>query len=584
MHNVLHNETAFGRETRSVEFCVVGGGMAGLNAAIAAARNGVKTILVQDRSVLGGNASSEIRMWICGAHGNDNKEAGILEEIMLRNLYYNADMVYTVWDDVLHGICREEPNLEVLFNCAVNEVHTHDRKITAIGAWHCTRQCWIDIQADLYADCSGDSVLRICGAETRWGREARQEFDESHAPEVADDKTMGNSILIQLRAVEGHTHPFIAPPWARKFKEEDLPNRGPLTPEGDNFWWLELGGMMNTIDDADTIRDENLAIAYGVWEMMKNHPDGRGDGWALEWIGSLPGKRENVRYVGDHILTQNDIEAEGRFEDRVCHGGWSMDDHHPEAINYKGKPTIFHPAPSPYGIPYRCLYVRDMDNLFCAGRNISATHMAMSSTRVMATTSTMGQAVGTAAAIATQQGLTPRGVYTEALTQLQDTLRDQDQYIPWTERPLIAAQRQGVLTVSCGAVTELSNGIERDIDGVDNGWWGSPGDTLTWRFPESEFFSHIRIISDSDFNDRKKMPCSYPSQGNRQTMPASLIKEAKLEGKSPDGQWQMLHEVHNNFRRLLMLPLDQPVQEVRLTLDAAWGGGQAHIFSFDLLA
>ena len=150
---------------------------------------------------------------------------------------------------------------------------------------------------------------------------------------------------------------------------------------------------MNTIDDADKIRDENMAIAYGVWDLMKNDPDGICDNWTLEWVGSLPGKRENIRYVGDHILTQTDLEQEGRFDDRVCHGGWEMDDHHPDAIDYRGFPTIFHEAPDCYGIPYRSLYSKDIDNLFCAGRNISATHMAMSSTRGMGTTAVMGQAV-----------------------------------------------------------------------------------------------------------------------------------------------------------------------------------------------
>jgi hypothetical protein len=219
-------------------------------------------------------------------------------------------------------------------------------------------------------------VLRISGAAYRWGREARDEFNEAHAPEVADRKTMGNSLLLQLREADDHV-PFVPPTWAYSYTEDDFPNRD-LKSHGNNFWWLEIGGVQDTIQDAAEIRDELLKIGYGVWDLIKNHPDGRGHRWDLEWIGQLPGKRENVRYEGDHILTQNDIEAEGRFDDLVAYGGWPMDDHHPDAIKYPGEPTIFHPAPSPYGIPYRSLYSRNTENLFFAGRNISATHMALS--------------------------------------------------------------------------------------------------------------------------------------------------------------------------------------------------------------
>ena len=183
-------------------------------------------------------------------------------------------------------------------------------------------------------------------------------------------------------------------------QKQDLARRIDHPGRGENFWWLEIGGLGDTIKDSEAQRDELLKMAYGVWDFIKNHPDGRGRRWELEWIGMLPGKRENVRYVGDHILTQNDILAEGRFDDMVAYGGWPMDDHPSEAFHYKGEPTVFHRAPSPYGIPYRCLYSRNIANLFFAGRNISASHMAISSTRVMGTCAIMGQAVGTAAALA----------------------------------------------------------------------------------------------------------------------------------------------------------------------------------------
>lgn len=581
MYSTQLIQRTFKTEEKKTQFCVVGGGMAGLCAALAAARNGIRTTLIQDRAVLGGNASSEVRMWICGAHGA--KETGLLEEIMLRNYYYNAELKYTIWDDVLYGICREEPLLEVIFSCSVLDVESSEDRITKVKAWHLTRQTWIEVEADFFADCSGDSILRICGAEHRWGRESKYEFNESHAPEEADDKTMGNSVLIQLREVDEH-RPFTPPPWAKKFKEEELEHRG-MHPKHTNFWWLEIGGLMDTIGDADKIRDENMAIAYGAWDFIKNHPDGRGHKWELEWIGSLPGKRENVRYVGDHILTQNDVEAEGRFEDIVAHGGWSMDDHHPDAINHRGAPTIFHPAPSPYGIPYRSLYSKDFKNLFFAGRNISATHMAMSSTRVMATTSVMGQAIGTAAAIAVQKGLDNRGVYQKELQTLQNTLMDQDQYIPWKTRQTRAVELGGQLSSSTGDCSALLNGIERDQgDDTQTGWWGGRDDQLTWTFDNAQDLESIRIVLDSDLPDMKRMPCSFPKDGNQVKMPKMLLRNAQIEIlKDGESSWETFCELQDNFKRLIQIPLKSKVKGVRLTVGEPWEEEKAHIHSFDLI-
>jgi len=252
------------------DVCVVGGGMAGLCAALAAARHGARVCLLQNRPVLGGNASSEVRMWICGAHGRDNRETGILEEIMLENLYRNPQRNYPVWDHVLYGKAMEQDGLQTLLNCAVCEVEGDAERISAVRAWHLTRQRWMHVRARSFIDCSGDSILRLCGAPYRWGREARDEFDEAHAPERTDRKTMGDSILIQLRAVDPEQHvPFIAPAWANRYREEDLPHRS-LKPEGNNFWWLEIGGESDTIADADANRDELLRIAYGVWASIKN--------------------------------------------------------------------------------------------------------------------------------------------------------------------------------------------------------------------------------------------------------------------------------------------------------------------------
>jgi hypothetical protein len=574
--------TSFKTKNLSADFCVVGGGMAGVCTAISAARNGIKTILVQDRPVLGGNASSEIRMWICGADKPDNREAGILEELQLENLYRNPKLLFTIWDHVLYGKCIEQENLTVVLNCTVHDVTVDEqgKNIRFVKGWHLTEQCYYQVDAKMFADCSGDSVLRASGAEFRRGRETRDEFNESHAPEQADDKTMGNSILIQLRETDHHV-PFIPPEWANKYTVEDLPNR-PLKPH-DNFWWLEIGGVNDTITDADMIRDELLKMAYGVWALIKNHPDGRGHNWELDWIGSLPGKRENIRYVGDHVLNQNDVEMEGRFDDIVAYGGWPMDDHHPEAIKHPGKPTIFHRAPSPFGIPFRCLYSKNIDNLLFAGRNISATHMAMSATRVMSTCSIMGQAIGTAAAIALKSSLSPRGIYEKKIGELQALLIEQDCYIPWHKRKMSALTKDASLTVSSGSPDNLLNGIERGLSGDDNGWWGIENDTitLTWKKPVKA--KRIRIVFDSDFSGFKRMRCNYPKDYPPVTMPSMLAKDFEIEVCVSD-TWQVVHQIKNNRRRLVMLDLNEEnINACRIRLKSAWGQSKMHVYSFEVV-
>ncbi|HET6457159.1 MAG TPA: FAD-dependent oxidoreductase, partial [Armatimonadota bacterium] len=387
------------RISHRFDFCIVGGGMAGVCAAISAARGGVKIALVQDRPVLGGNSSSEIRVHVCGAdrHGKipNVRETGILEELRLENLRRNPQRSFSMWDTVLYEKVMAEPNLRLFLNCSCLDAKMDGKRIESITCWQLTTQTYHTIEADLFADCSGDAILApLTGAEFRVGREARSEYGESIEPEVADKKTMGMTCLFQARDM-GTPQPFEPPSWAYDYPTEaDLPHRHHGWLEM-GYWWVELGGENDSIHDTEKLRDELVKIVFGIWDHLKNHGDHGAENWALDWVQFLPGKRESRRYVGDHVLTQNDIESEGRFPDIVAYGGWTMDDHHPAGFLYKGPPTIFHPAPSPYGISYRCLYSKNVENLMFAGRCASMSHAAMSSTRVMGTASSMGQAVGT---------------------------------------------------------------------------------------------------------------------------------------------------------------------------------------------
>jgi hypothetical protein len=557
-------------------------------AAIAAARHGAKVALIQDRPVLGGNASSEIRMHVCGAHGADNRETGIIEEIELENRYRNPLQNYSIWDSVLYEKVRLEPNITLLLNCSCNSLEMDGSRIKSVRGWQLTTYTWHTVEAPLFADCSGDSVLApLSGAEFRVGREARAEFDEDIEPEQGDERTMGMSCLIQARET-GRPQPFVPPAWANEYLScGDLPNRNHLIRET-NFWWIELGGKQDSIHDTEAVRDELLRVAFGVWDHVKNHC-GRQDAsnWALEWVGFLPGKRESRRYVGDYVMTQNDVRAGGQFKDLVAYGGWTMDDHHPGGMKWPGEPTIFHPAPSPFGIPYRSLYARDVENLFCAGRNISVTHAALSATRVMATCATVGQAVGTAAAIAVRDGLTPRGVYRKRIEELWQMLMTDDCYLPWHARQVPALMKEAALTASEGDPEPLRNGLDRPVGADDNGWTGGIGSWVQVAFDSPRHVRRLRFVFDSDLNrPEKSTPHCYPLRaepvGVPETMTRAFRVEALDEALIEGGRWRVIAREENNYQRLVRLEVDVQTSALRFVPEGTWGAERVHVFAWDV--
>lgn len=570
--------------THKVDFCVVGGGLAGLCAAVACARKGVKTLLMHDRPVLGGNASSEIRMWVCGAHGDNMRETGIIEEIRLENLYRNNYPNYSIWDSILYEKAAFQENLILLLNCSCNNAEMNGNRINSVKGWQLTTETWHEVEANYFADCSGDSILApLSGAKFRYGREASKEFDESISPTEADDLTMGMSCLIQARETT-EVQKFIPPSWANTYlSDDDLPNRGHILEKHSNFWWLEIGGEADSIHDTENNRDELLKIAFGVWDHIKNHGDHKADNWALDWVGFLPGKRESRRYVGDHILTQNDVRAEGRFEDLVAYGGWPMDDHHPKGIHYPGKPTIFHEAPSPYGIPFRCLYSKNIENLLFAGRNISATHSALSSTRVMATCAILGQAIGTAAAIGAANNLSPRKVYEEKIRELKQTLMNDDCYLPWNKRLTSELTQQADINVTSGDPEILRNGLDRPIEDNLNAWQGQIGDCIEFNFKSPQKISEIQFIFDSNLNKQiLNMPCSYPLQKEYFTVPATMVSDFSIEISDGTGNWKPLKQITGNYQRLVRVETKVETSSLRVVLNKSWGNETVNIFAIDI--
>ena len=259
------------------DFCVVGAGLAGMCAAIAAARHGAKVAVMHDRPIPGGNAASEVRMWVCGARGENVRETGIVEELLLENLYRNPGAFASLWDSVLYGAMEYEKNVTLILNCACQNARLNpDGTIAEVIGYQGTTQTFVTIKADYFADCSGDSVLApLAKAQYRHGREARCEFDESIEPETADRCTMGSSCLFQSRQSRRKSR-FIPPVWAKKYRSmDDFPGLRSTAVEGlANFWWIETGGLGDTIKDSEKNRHELLEIAMGVWDYIKNYaPD-----------------------------------------------------------------------------------------------------------------------------------------------------------------------------------------------------------------------------------------------------------------------------------------------------------------------
>jgi hypothetical protein len=422
------------RASVATDVTVIGGGLSGVCAAIAAARLGRRVALVQNRPVLGGNSSSEIRVWVCSAtaHGTQRyaRETGIMGELFLENQFVNQEGNPYLWDLVVLEAVRREPNIELYLNTDVHHLAmADDGTIASVTGWQMGSERELTFTSPVFLDCTGDGLIGyLAGAEHRVGREARAQHGESLAPEVGDVNVLGSTILFYTKDA-GRPVPFVAPSFAIDVARTSIPERR-IIRSGDNgcaYWWIEWGGELDTIHDNERIRNELWGVIYGIWDYIKNSgkfPDA--DTMTLEWVGSMPGKRESRRLIGDHVLTQHDILDQVRFEDTVAFGGWSIDIHPPQGV-YAYQTASSHTfADGVYEIPYRSLYSRNVDNLLFAGRNLSATHVAFASARVMATCATLGEAAGTAAAMCAARGVTPRQLYERHRRDLVQTLLRQD--------------------------------------------------------------------------------------------------------------------------------------------------------------
>ncbi|WP_119079792.1 FAD-dependent oxidoreductase [Chitinophaga alhagiae] len=423
-----------------VDLVITGGGLSGVCAAITAARQGLRVALVQDRSVLGGNASSEVRLWILGATshmGNNNRwarEGGLVDEILVENTYRNPEGNPVIFDMILLDKVTQEPNITLLLNTTVYEAEKkNDEEISALRAYCSQNQTAYLLKAPLFIDASGDGVVGfLSGAAFRMGAEKREEFGELFAPSEAYGELLGHSLYFYSKDT-GRPVKFTPPAFAlqditkvpryRSFNAREY---------GCKLWWIEYGGRLDTVHDTEIIKWELWKVVYGVWHHIKNSGQfPEAENLTLEWVGMIPGKRESRRFEGDYMMRQQDVVEQRTHEDAVAFGGWSIDLHPADGV-FSEKPGCnqWH-SKGVYQIPYRSLYSRNIRNLLLGGRTISASHVAYGSTRVMATSAHVTQAAAMAAVLCTEKGILPADIIANGHTkELQQRLLQTGQYIP----------------------------------------------------------------------------------------------------------------------------------------------------------
>ena len=443
-------------EAGEYDLVVVGGGMAGCCAAVSAARLGCTVALIQDRPVLGGNNSSETRVGLSGLiHQHPYRRLGDLVDeigpighwnlhdakfnpetprskeivdVMKKHpekMQHNAGPASNYEDDQKLRVVQAEKKLRLFLMTRVIKVEKDGTRIAAVVGRDIVTGRDTRFRGRLFADCTGDgSVGFLAGADFRCGRESRTETGESLAPEIADSLMMGVSVQWYSES-ENEASSFPECPWALPFTEA---TSQALT-RGD--WDWEAGMNLDSVRDIEQIRDHALRATYGNWAFLKNHSTNK-VAYAnrrMAWVAYIGGKRESRRLLGDVVLCQQDIEEQRAYPDACVTTTWPLDLHYPHPENSKQFPgqefrsIAKSKKIKPYAIPYRCLYSRNVENLMMAGRDISVTHVALGTVRVMRTCGMMGEVVGMAASLCTRHTTTPRGVFQDHLGDLQELMR-----------------------------------------------------------------------------------------------------------------------------------------------------------------
>lgn len=419
----MNDDASSPEELLEFDLVVVGGGIAGCASAIAAAEQGLKVALIHDRPVLGGNASSEIRVHTLGIYGHFERILKMLDT----EHYPNGSPEAVKDEEKRHKNVEKYPNIHLYTNWRAYDANTNGNRIESVDARHTSEGRRIRFKAPRFVDSTGDGWIGFwAGADFMYGRESVDTYGEEYkewgelwSPEEADDFVMGSSVL--WRTVEGESETtFPEIPWAEEVAQ------GHVATEG--TWKWELSRLdLHQIEDAEEIRDHMLKAIYGSFANAKKE-DGN-EKLEFEWISYLVGKRESRRLVGDYIFTFNDVTEQRKFADSVVMETREVDVHYQQNLMDDDKPdflseAIFYKTPQ-YYIPYRSLYSKNIENLFMAGRNFSCSHIGLGGPRVMRTTGQMGAAVGLAAVICEKYGINPREVYTDHLQEYMQLIEDQ---------------------------------------------------------------------------------------------------------------------------------------------------------------
>ncbi|MBD2843974.1 FAD-dependent oxidoreductase [Paenibacillus sp. IB182496] len=483
------------KEERDYDLVVAGGGLAGICCAIAAARRGARTAIIQDRAVFGGNSSSEIRIVPIGSalYSSWMMETGLIAEMLLEDRATNHETfkdgaINTLYDlNLLHFLTRE-PSLDVYANTRIYEVEcdeqtgTGERRIAALSGLQSGSGKQYRFRAQQFADCTGDGVLaQLAGAAWKYGRDGRDDYQESLAPVLADAMTMGSSITFYAKNT-GAEQPFTAPAWAKRIDSQEevgvLRSCGSIGQERfSGFWWLELSNPFHVIDDFEQIKHELTRFVLGYWDYLKNrsvHKEALRT-FAIDWIGSYPGKRESRRVVGDVVLSERHVLKDARWPDRIGCSGMFIDLHINGGILNKLEPPELSNLDShyknytmiaPYSVPLRAMYSKDIANLWLGGRNISVSRVALGAIRNQCILASLGQAVGTGAAYALQHRLAPRQLAepgSDHLSRLQQQLLQDDVHI-------LGLARTGSLTSGCRARASSERPLDLDRPAAEERW------------------------------------------------------------------------------------------------------------------
>jgi hypothetical protein len=584
----------FGGVTRTVEnhepydVVVVGGGLSGLGAAVAAARHGCRVALLQDRPLLGGNASDEIQIPVEGDRTGGkfhNYDAGVIEEFYpeIRD-YGHADR--------LEKIVRAEKNIELRLNTRATGVEMKNTNtIAAVLALDVRSGQRLRFAAPVFIDCTGHGWVGYwAGADWRMGEEARSEYNEPDAPEKATTHTMGNDLYAAKFESRAEPVPFTAPAWAYHWgKPEDfeapqshqrlkagrpenfdtLPRGKGRMPKADDptggvghNWPVEFGGMLNTITDAEFIRDELLRINLGLWAYAKNHNPKIMKFNAtreLVWLTPIMGVRESRRLMGDYVLTELDNRDGNVHPDTVVYCGWGMDIHHPQGFWVQGNDCM-HYFRRHISVPFRSLYSRNIGNLMMAGRCHSATHLGMGATRIERTCCEMGEATGVAAALIKQHGGSPRGIYQSYIGELQQALLKDGCYLLGVKNSdpddLARACRVSATSAheGCGA-EQVINGWSRAIDDQRNAW---VPDLKNAKLPQS---IELALPAPAPVN---RLHLSFQTRLSRSV-------DFDVEG-CVDGKWLPLAQVRDNeARRRVLAFATVKAEKIRVTFRKVTG-------------